>query len=524
MFGRNVLDSRRCVGASSSAAACCNLAYVSTVTPSVEDLTRTAGVVYTPDWLAAFVVDRVIDCGTALQEACCLDPACGDGAFLVEIVRRLADCVPMDELPHVVEGSVFGTDIDDAACDIARARVVAAVEGVSGPQPKRFFADNVRCEDFLEADRDERFDVVIGNPPFVSARNLSARQKVRFLERFETAWGRLDLYALFLEHALRHLREGGRLGFITPDKWLTAQSAGPLRTFVAHGFTVRSFDRFDRHDLFPGVATVPCVTVIDREQGPSANAICRWWDVDGYNAVPIAGGIEEIAVAGDGSPWESAPPTTISPAPRSQSIPLRHIVERISAGLATGLNACFLLNADQAREVEPELLRPVARGRDVQVGRVADSSRWMLLPYRFDADGDTAELVDLADFPRARAHLERHREQLQQRHCVRVWGKTWYDLHDPVTFDLARRPKLLLPDVAFEPRFAADRGEFLPVHSAYYLILRSDAEFDEEELASLLNSPSVIADLRRRAPTAKSGYRRFRTAVLRDTPVPLDAG
>jgi hypothetical protein len=95
-------------------------------------------------------------------------------------------------------------------------------------------------------------------------------------------------------------------------------------------------------------------------------------------------------------------------------------------------------------------------------------------------------------------------------------------VHDPVTFDLAIRPKILLPDIAYEPRFALDSGGLVPVHSAYYLLLRPGAQPDGERLTALLNSPSVAADLRRRAPTAKSGYRRFRTAVLRDVAVPRD--
>jgi hypothetical protein len=197
-------------------------------------------------------------------------------------------------------------------------------------------------------------------------------------------------------------------------------------------------------------------------------------------------------------------------------------VQRISVGVATGLNRCFVLNVQQAASIEPELLRPVARGRDVQVNGLMDAGLWLLLPYRFDAAGGSPQLVDLIDFPGARAHLEPHRTDLERRHCVRVWGKPWYALHDPVTFDLTRQPKILLPDLAHEPRFALDVGEVLPLHSAYYLLLHRDAELDGEQLTALLNSPAVAADLRRRAPTAKSGYRRFRTAVLRDVAVPCD--
>jgi methylase of polypeptide subunit release factors len=487
---------------------------------ATEGLVRTAGVVYTPPWLASFVVDRLL-CGTSVSDdAHWLDPSCGDGIFLVEIVRRLASRVSRDDLPNVVERSVFGVEIDRASCELARLAVTATVQELCGRQPMDYFSANVRCADFLDlqpAD-DERVDLVVGNPPYVSATHLRPEDKRKFLERFDTAWGRLDLYALFIEQGLRFLRPGGSIGYITPDKWLTAQSSGRLRELVTRNHTVRSVDRFERHDLFPGVATVPCVTVVDERPCETAHAQCRWWDV-GSDGRPVASSqSEELSLRRDGTAWSPVRASMSRP-----TAPLGDLVERISVGMATGLNRCFIVDEQTAGTIEPVLLRPVARGRDVQLGGVADAGLWMLVPYRFDERGESAQLVDLVDYPGAQAHLEAHRADLEARHCVRVWSKPWFALHDPVTIDLACRPKILLPDLAHEPRFAMDPGVLLPTHSAYYLLLREDGELDGVTLTALLNSPDVTADLRRRAPTAKSGYRRFRTAVLRDVQIPRDA-
>ena len=105
--------------------------------------------------------------------------------------------------------------------------------------------------------------------------HLCAADKTRYLERFETAWGRLDLHTLFIEQGLRLLRRDGRLAYITPDKWLTAASSAPLRAFVSRCHAVRTIDRFDRHDLFPGVATVPCVTVVEERPVQGREALGR---------------------------------------------------------------------------------------------------------------------------------------------------------------------------------------------------------------------------------------------------------
>ncbi|MDX6436380.1 MAG: hypothetical protein QOK34_1214 [Gaiellaceae bacterium] len=439
----------------------------------------------------------------------------------MEIVRRFASRVTAADLPGLVERSVFGIDIDATACNRARAAVVGMIEELCGPQRDGYFIANVRCADFLDLDPEieHGIDFLVGNPPYVSAVNLDSAAKARYLSRFETAWGRLDLYALFIEHGLRFLRRGGRLSYVTPDKWLTAESSSRLRSFVSREFTIRTIDRFDRHDLFPGVATVPCVTVIEHA-GESAHHVgCRWWDVlDGTPTV--LPDTAKLAITDDGGGWT---PVATSTATASPTVPLGDLVLRISAGLATGLNRCFVVGAEQAAQIEPELLRPIARGRDIDVGSVADAGLWILVPYVFEEGGGSPRLIDLTDYPGALAHLQPHRAALEQRHCVRVWKKPWHALHDPVTLDLARRPKILVPDVAREPRFALDRGNVLPLHSAYYLLLPEDGAIDGQRLTAFLNSPAVAADLRTRAATAKSGYRRFRSAVLRDLPVPRNA-
>lgn len=492
-------------------------------TPSAS---QTRGVVYTPPALTKFVVDRAVASAPCLRERRWLDPACGDGAFLVEIVRRLAAEVPPDELPALVEARVRGVDIDPVACGRAQQAVVSLVEQIAGRQRTGYFNGNVAAADFLslEPTREWSADLIVGNPPYVSATHLSSEQKSRFLERFRTAWGRLDLYALFIEHSLRFLSSRGRLAFVTPDKWLTAASSSRLRAYVSTAFRVRSIDRFDRHDLFAGVATVPCVTVLETPDSPQARvwdeAEYGWWDVDAKGVPKRVGRPEPLALTGDGEGW-SAPTRPRGAAAAQSAVRLKDLIERVSVGVATGLNRCYMLDQVQAQGIEPELLRPVARGRDIRAGSIDALERHMLVPYLFDEAGGNPRLIDLTEFPGARAHLDTYRPALEQRHCVRVWGKPWYDLHDPVVEDLARRPKIVLPDVAHTPRFAVDDGSVLPSHSAYYLLPKRGLELSLHDLARALNSAEVAAELRRTAPTAKSGYRRFRAQVLREVHVPL---
>jgi hypothetical protein len=481
------------------------------------------GVVYTPPTLARFVVDCLCETG-GQPEGRWLDPACGEGVFLVEAVRRLAAHTAPDRLPAEVEERLLGVDIDTNACARTRTAVKEEVARYAGPQDEAFFAANVLARDFLALSVADvgSFGAVLGNPPYVSATHLAPREKQELLARFETAWGRLDLYALFFERAVELLAPAGRLAFITPDKFLTAESARPLRAYLVRHAPPRLVARFQRHDLFPGVATVPAVTVLEAVSPmsgkASAPATTTWWDLTrGGDAVRRTAPVPLVATA-DGQPWRAA---ATRPSPRRSTVPLGALVTRVSAGLATGLNACYVLPTSDAEALglEPALLRRAVRGRDISAGNVAESGLRLLVPYNFDP-GDPPRLVELERHPGAAAHLARHRDALERRHCVRVWRKRWYDLHDPVVSDLAVRPKLLVPDLARTSRFAFDPGRVVPLHSAYYLEIGAGTGFEPEALAALLNTPELEAELLRRAPLAKSGYRRFRAQFLRELPVP----
>ncbi len=81
------------------------------------------------------------------------------------------------------------------------------------------------------------FNVVIGNPPYVFARNskskgLSKEQKDFYYENFKLAKYQINLYALFLEKSTTLLDDKGVLSFIVPNNWLTINTNKDMREFI----------------------------------------------------------------------------------------------------------------------------------------------------------------------------------------------------------------------------------------------------------------------------------------------------
>lgn len=77
------------------------------------------------------------------------------------------------------------------------------------------------------------FDCIIGNPPYVFAReNFSKDSKTYFIEKYETNQYQVNTYILFIEKALKILSKNGIYSLIVPNAWLMVSSCKKLREFL----------------------------------------------------------------------------------------------------------------------------------------------------------------------------------------------------------------------------------------------------------------------------------------------------
>jgi len=109
------------------------------------------------------------------------------------------------------------------------------------------------------------FDVVIGNPPYVSADNMGNELKDTYKQSYISAKGKYDLYYLFYEVGKNLLSPSGVLSFITPNKFCAADSADELRTVLSKNTELEIFS-LSKLKVFESAANYPLVVFVSKTQ------------------------------------------------------------------------------------------------------------------------------------------------------------------------------------------------------------------------------------------------------------------
>lgn len=173
-----------------------------------DDMRSSLGVYYTPPALAERLLDQATAAGLDWRTCRVLDPACGGGAFLAPVARRmlqaLRGCAPGVALRHLAE-RLTGFEIDAFAGWMTQVFVEAAARVELQEHPGWRLPPLVRVCNSLEQEPGERlFDLVIGNPPYGRVKLPAALR-----ERYQRSlFGHANLYGVFTDLGLRYARPG----------------------------------------------------------------------------------------------------------------------------------------------------------------------------------------------------------------------------------------------------------------------------------------------------------------------------
>ena len=104
--------------------------------------------------------------------------------------------------------------------------------------------------DFFDYDVSNKFDTIIGNPPYVAFKSMSESTKEKLdLENYDK---RTNLHIFFIDKCLKHLSPGGELIFVTPREFIKQTSAIYLNNLLHKSGTITHFYDYGDKMLFKG--------------------------------------------------------------------------------------------------------------------------------------------------------------------------------------------------------------------------------------------------------------------------------
>jgi hypothetical protein len=108
---------------------------------------------------------------------------------------------------------------------------VQELKNIKDASPEDHFEWHLNFNEIFE--ENDGFDVVIGNPPWLSNDNLSKQEKELFRKIYEVAKSRFDIACLFAEKGSKILHEKGILFFVMPEHIWLGDYFIPFRKFLA---------------------------------------------------------------------------------------------------------------------------------------------------------------------------------------------------------------------------------------------------------------------------------------------------
>lgn len=354
----------------------------------------------------------------------------------------------------------------------------------------------------------EGFDVIVGNPPYISLeklrRDASVYSRMHRIKgygqpaekTYKTLEPRGDIYTLFVERGLHLLRKGGLLSYIMPNKWEKVMYGRPLRELFLNTNLTHLVD-FGDNQIFEDATTYTCIIRMQNERQDGKLLVST---IEKVNPEMLKENVEEqkeefdTTRMNDGI-WVISSLRNFNTVERlkAQMITLgKYIHEKSYYGIKTGFSKAFLISLEKANELiaddirSKEILRPFLQGRGlVAYGEAKAGSYLVFIPKGFTAqqmgiDRDEQKLPSETDawdwfknnYPAIAAWLEQFKDEAKVRTDK---GDYWWELRACAYYDKFAERKLFYQVFQTKPCFIYDESSTFCNNSMYFMTVPDKA-------------------------------------------------
>ncbi|WP_418501782.1 HsdM family class I SAM-dependent methyltransferase [Flagellimonas sp.] len=226
------------------------------------------GAIYTPSRIRDYIVAQTFrNQRNDLNTAKIADIACGCSGFLYTAAKELRRRTG-NNYQYIFQNQIFGLDIQQYS--VTRSKLLLSLLALSEGEDEEEFNFNIHRGDTLNFRWEEHyenyegFQIIVGNPPYVCARNLEDAVKENLRNWSVCSSGNPDLYIPFFQIGYENLAENGILGFITMNTFFKSLNGRALRSYFEDNSTgIRIID-FGTNQIFKSKSTYTCICFLEK--------------------------------------------------------------------------------------------------------------------------------------------------------------------------------------------------------------------------------------------------------------------
>ncbi|HEM5995488.1 TPA: Eco57I restriction-modification methylase domain-containing protein [Streptococcus suis] len=557
-------------------------------------------VVSTPDDVVVSMVKRVLSekiDGKEPEEILSLkiaDLAVGSGIFLIEAYNFIEDyliqwyakknavspnrlLVPFELKKKIIQEVLVGFDINNQAVQLTRFSLLLRILSREGKERIEkitpilpSLVQNIRCGNSLVSVSDidvldlteeelfeilpisdkvfsEKYDVIIGNPPYLSKKDIINSTNKKEINVYDKAYlstdKQYDKYLLFVEKSLNAVKENGDIILLIPNKFINIEAGKGLRAILKEKLFVKKIFDFKYTQIFPSVTNYVAVVHLSSSESfeyveiSSANEIY-------HNKQGLDYRLDEL----NNEHWfltsdkrlkqqyeyarENFPSIDTEIIPKNGVQTSRNPVYLISKNKITELDDSIVYEKDGEKYVlEKEILRDFYKPSSTDVGKSYSklhSDTYIIFPYM---NGEIIEEDILSkSYPGVYRYLLNHKNELLPKSMggkrdVRGAGKDiiWYQFGRAQYLKEVDESKIIVGVMSSEPNFNIDLNNYVYASggTAGYigLFLKNESRYSLEYIQAWLSHEFTDRIFQTIGSSFEDEFYTHGTALYKDIPL-----
>lgn len=183
-----------------------------------------------------------------------MENSCGDGHILQEVVRRyIEDClknkISKEKIEIGLSNDIYAIEYDKPQYKKCKKNLDNILEEYG---LEKINWKHIKNRDALSNVYQNKFDYVVGNPPYIKYKSLSIEDREYIRNSFETCKkGKFDYCYAFIESSIKSLKNNGKMAYLIPSSIFKNVFANDLRNFIKphitkiYDYTITQlFDKF----------------------------------------------------------------------------------------------------------------------------------------------------------------------------------------------------------------------------------------------------------------------------------------